>query len=76
MKKLFISQPMRGKSDEDILKELNIPKCMLPEVRPSSCVYGEALPQFFGAAIPIAGAAGRCKTTVVSRKISGTVIYC
>ena len=44
--------------DEDILKELNIPRCMLPEVRPSSCVYGEALPQFFGAAIPIAGAAG------------------
>ena len=44
--------------DADILKELNIPKCMLPEVRPSSCVYGEALPQFFGAAIPIAGAAG------------------
>ncbi|MCI6228853.1 MAG: glycerol kinase GlpK [Candidatus Faecousia sp.] len=44
--------------DEDILRELNIPRCMLPEVRPSSCVYGEALPQFFGAAIPIAGAAG------------------
>ena len=44
--------------DADILKELNIPRCMLPEVRPSSCVYGEALPQFFGAAIPIAGAAG------------------
>ena len=44
--------------DEDILKELNIPKCMLPEVRPSSCIYGEALPQFFGAGIPIAGAAG------------------
>ena len=44
--------------DEDILRELNIPKCMLPEVKPSSCVYGEALPQFFGAAIPIAGAAG------------------
>ena len=44
--------------DEDILRELDIPKCMLPEVKPSSCVYGEALPQFFGAAIPIAGAAG------------------
>ena len=27
--------------DEDILKELNIPKCMLPKVMPSSCVYGE-----------------------------------
>ena len=44
--------------DEDILRELDIPRCMLPEVKPSSSVYGEALPQFFGAAIPIAGAAG------------------
>ncbi|MDY3225155.1 MAG: glycerol kinase GlpK [Candidatus Faecousia sp.] len=44
--------------DEDILKELDIPRGMLPEAKPSSCVYGEALPQFFGAAIPIAGAAG------------------
>ena len=29
--------------DDEILKELNIPKCMLPEAKPSSCVYGEAL---------------------------------
>ena len=41
--------------DEDILKELNIPKCMLPEPKPSSCVYGEANPVFFGGPIPIAG---------------------
>ena len=26
--------------DEDILKELNIPRCMLPKPMPSSCVYG------------------------------------
>ena len=44
--------------DEDILAELNIPKCMLPEVKPSSCVYGEADPSFLGGPIPIAGAAG------------------
>lgn len=44
--------------DEDILAEMNIPKSMLPEAKPSSCVYGEADPSFFGAAIPIAGAAG------------------
>lgn len=44
--------------DEDILMELNIPKCMLPEVKPSSCVYGEADSSFLGGAIPIAGAAG------------------
>ena len=44
--------------DDEILAELNIPKCMLPEAKPSSCVYGETLAQFFGAPIPIAGAAG------------------
>ena len=31
---------------------------MLPEAKPSSCVYGETLAQFFGAPIPISGAAG------------------
>ena len=35
------------KWDEDILKELNIPLCMLPEVRPSSCVYGETASTYF-----------------------------
>lgn len=44
--------------DDEILAELNIPKCMLPEAKPSSCVYGEANPEFFGGPIPIAGAAG------------------
>lgn len=46
------------KWDEDILKELGIPECMLPEPKPSSCIYGEADASFFGAPIPIAGAAG------------------
>jgi glycerol kinase len=44
--------------DDEILAELNIPKSMLPEAKPSSCVYGEADPGFFGGPIPIAGAAG------------------
>ncbi len=44
--------------DDEILTELDIPKCMLPEVKPSSCVYGTADPSFLGGAIPIAGAAG------------------
>lgn len=44
--------------DDEILEELGIPKCMLPEVKPSSCIYGNASPEFFGAPIPIAGAAG------------------
>ena len=44
--------------DEEILAELNIPKCMLPELKPSSCIYGETDPQFFGGPVAIGGAAG------------------
>lgn len=44
--------------DDEILAELNIPKCMLPEAKPSSYVYGESDPVFFGGPIKIAGAAG------------------
>lgn len=44
--------------DEEILEELDVPKCMLPQAKPSSCIYGEADAGFFGAQIPIAGAAG------------------
>ena len=44
--------------DEEILAELDIPRAMLPAVKPSSCVYGEADPRFFGGPIPIGGAAG------------------
>ncbi len=44
--------------DEDILRELDIPRCMLPDVKPSSCRYGEADSSFLGGRIPIAGAAG------------------
>jgi len=46
------------KWDEEILAEMNIPLCMLPEAKPSSYVYGETDPEIFGGAIPIAGAAG------------------
>jgi len=46
------------KWDEEILKELDIPAIMLPEVKPSSCIYGETDPEFFGTPIRIGGAAG------------------
>lgn len=46
------------KWDKEILEELGIPECMLPEPKPSSCVYGESDASFFGGPIPIAGAAG------------------
>ncbi len=44
--------------DEDILQELDIPGCMLPEVKPSSSLYGETDASLFGGPIPIGGAAG------------------
>lgn len=44
--------------DEDILNEMQIPRCMLPKPMPSSCVYGETDKDIFGAPIKIAGAAG------------------
>ena len=44
--------------DEDILKELDIPKCMLPEPVPNSRIYGYTDESYFGGNIPIAGAAG------------------
>lgn len=44
--------------DKQILKIFNIPESMLPEVKPSSCIYGETNHALFGGGIPIAGAAG------------------
>lgn len=44
--------------DDEILQKLQIPKKMLPEVKPSSCVYGMTDSSFFGDEIAIGGAAG------------------
>lgn len=44
--------------DDEILSKLDIPASMLPTPVPSSDVYGYTSAQFFGAPIPIAGAAG------------------
>lgn len=44
--------------DEEILELLGIPMSMLPEAKPSSCVYGYADASYFGGEIPIGGAAG------------------
>lgn len=44
--------------DDEILKTLEIPKRMLPEVKPSSYVYGMTDSSFFGDEIIIGGAAG------------------
>ena len=47
-----------GEWDEELLRILNIPRAVLPEVRESSEVYGETRSPALPAAIPIGGAAG------------------
>jgi len=44
--------------DDEILKKLDIPKEMLPQVKPSSYIYGYTKDCMIGNNIPIAGAAG------------------
>ena len=46
------------KWDEELLNLLDVPENMLPEVKPSSCVYGTTDFELLGGEIPIAGAAG------------------
>ncbi|MCH3940322.1 MAG: glycerol kinase GlpK [Bacteroidales bacterium] len=46
------------KWDEELCRILDIPMSILPEVKPSSCIYGETDPEFFGGPIKITGAAG------------------
>jgi len=44
--------------DDELLEKIRVPRSMLPEVKPSSAVYGETDPTLLGAPIPIAGNAG------------------
>ena len=46
------------KWSDDILGELNVPRSVLPEVRPSSGVFGETAPGILDAPVPVAGVAG------------------
>ena len=56
--------------DDEILKELNIPKCMLPTPMPSSGLFGTADPQLLGGSIPITGAAGTSSLLCSARPAS------
>lgn len=47
-----------GQWDDELLKLLDVPKAMLPEVRASSEIYGEVDAAHFGGAIPLSGIAG------------------
>ena len=44
--------------DEDLLKILDVPRAILPEIRCSSEILGETTSDLFGRAIPIGGCAG------------------
>ncbi|HYM84959.1 MAG TPA: glycerol kinase GlpK [Candidatus Dormibacteraeota bacterium] len=44
--------------DEELCRLVGVPPAVLPEVRSTSEVYGESLPELFGRAIPLASAAG------------------
>jgi len=44
--------------DEELLEILDVPRGLLPEVRSSSEVYAETLPELLGAPVPVAGVAG------------------
>jgi glycerol kinase len=46
------------KWDGEILRELEIPSSMLPEVKPSSYIYGYTAKEVLGAEIPVSGDAG------------------
>jgi len=48
----------RGEWDEELLRIFRVPRAMLPEVLPSSHVYGTTAKNMLGAEVPIAGIAG------------------
>jgi glycerol kinase len=67
--------------DEELLRLFDIPRSMLPEVRPSADHYGTTDPQVGIAAVPIAGVAGDqqaalfgqvCRTPGMSKNTYGT----
>jgi glycerol kinase len=70
--------------DDDLLRELRIPRAVLPRVLPSSYLYGMTDPALFGAEIPLAGAAGdqqaatfgqACFTPGMAKNTYGTGIF-
>ena len=44
--------------DKELLEKFDIPECMLPKVKDSSCIYGHTDSGLIGADVPIAGIAG------------------
>ena len=60
--------------DDRLLEALDIPRCMLPDVRPSSGDFGTCNIQ--GVEIPIAGAAGGCQAEIGTASAMGAAALC
>ncbi|MEM9782763.1 MAG: glycerol kinase GlpK [Pseudomonadota bacterium] len=56
-----------GRWDEAMLRLLNIPEAMLPEVRDSAADYGTTRPDLFGRPLPIMGVAGDQQAATVGQ---------
>ncbi|MCB1970102.1 MAG: glycerol kinase GlpK [Geminicoccaceae bacterium] len=57
----------RHKWDDDLLRALNIPRSMLPEVRDNSCAFGTTDAALFGAPMSINGMAGDQQAATVGQ---------
>lgn len=54
--------------DDDILRLLNIPKAILPEVKNNAEIYGYTIPyHFFGGTVPISGVAGDQQAALIGQ---------
>ncbi|MEM8973372.1 MAG: glycerol kinase GlpK [Pseudomonadota bacterium] len=56
-----------GQWDDDLLKLLNVPRALLPEVRDSAADFGQSSPEILGADVPIAGIAGDQQAATVGQ---------
>ena len=57
----------RGAWDRDLLALFRVPESLLPEVRDCAGAFGETLPEWFGAPIPIRGVAGDQQAAMVGQ---------
>ncbi len=57
----------KGAWDPDMLRMLDIPESLLPEVKNNSTIFGETTPDLLGKAVPIGGMAGDQQAAVVGQ---------
>jgi glycerol kinase len=57
----------KGAWDPDMLRMLDIPESLLPDVKNNSTIFGETTPDLLGTAVPIGGMAGDQQAAVVGQ---------